>query len=293
MTTNMDADFSVALNHFIGQEGLPEDYMNLAQEHLIPLAAWINNRKQDKPLLIGINGAQGSGKSTMTAALAIILKQRFGYNVATLSIDDLYLTRDERNKLSESIHPLLKTRGVPGTHDIQLGMERIDELITKNGEVSLPRFDKSMDDRMLEALWPRYKTPVDILLFEGWCVATPPQSQDELVRAVNELEALEDKEGSWRRFVNETLAGSYQQLFEIIDALVFLKVPGFDAVTQWRGRQESKTFKTGEGMNALQLARFIQHFERLTRQSLEKLPELADVVLELDDNQKIIRSVYR
>lgn len=293
MTTKIDTALTTALNHFFKQQSLPENYINLVHEHLMPLAAWIHERKQEKPLVVGINGAQGSGKSTMTAVLAIILKHCFGHRVATLSIDDLYLRKEERNRLATSIHPLLKTRGVPGTHDVQMGVAMIDKLITESGEVAVPRFDKSLDDRADEAVWPCYQTPVDILLFEGWCIATPPQSQDQLLIPMNELEAAEDREGSWRRFVNEKLACDYQQLFDKINAVVFLKAPGLASITQWRGRQEIKTFKSGEGMNVQQLTRFIQHFERLTRQSMERLPALADVVLELDGNQKIIRSFYR
>ncbi|WP_232710052.1 hypothetical protein [Mariprofundus aestuarium] len=263
--------------------------------YLVPLAGWVASRKQGKPLVIGINGAQGSGKSTITAVLAIILKQNFGYNVATLSIDDLYLTRSDRLKLAEAIHPLFKTRGVPGTHDIGLGIETIHKLIAEDGEVSLSRFDKSIDDRLPEKLWPRCNAPVDVVLFEGWCVATPAQSKDDLLTATNELEAIEDREGVWRAYVNQVLAGSYRQLFSMIDAVVFLKAPGFDSVLQWRSRQEAKTFRTHqeEGMNSQQLKRFIQHYERLTRVSLDNLPELADVVLELDDAQRIVRSEYK
>ncbi|NWF35494.1 hypothetical protein [Mariprofundus sp. KV] len=289
----MDTALSNALNHFFKQEGLPEGYMNLVHGHLIPLTAWIHERKQEKPLVIGINGAQGSGKSTMSVALAIILKHCFGHRVATLSIDDLYLRKEERNRLATTVHPLFKTRGVPGTHDIQLGVDTIVKLITESGDVAVPRFDKSTDDRWDETEWPCYRTPVDILFLEGWCVATPPQPQNQLLTTVNELEASEDREGVWRRFANEALASDYQRLFSKIDVLLFLKVPGFDAVMQWRGRQERQTFKAGEGMETQQLTRFIQHFERLTRHSLEKLPGLADVVIELDDQQQIIHRIHR
>ena len=270
--------------------------MHSVEQHLLPLAQWIKRRKPDKPLVVGMNGAQGSGKSTTTAALAIMLKHS-GLSVATLSIDDLYLTRLQRKVLSEDIHPLLATRGVPGTHDVEMGIELIQKLITASGEVPLPRFDKSIDDRLPEKDWPRYLTPVDIVLFEGWCIATPPQSQNELLSPMNGLEVQADPNGEWRGFVNSMLAGRYHSLFTLIDVVVYLKIPAFDSILKWRGRQERQTFnqscKPEEGMNAEQLTRFIQHFERLTRHSMEKLPELADVMLELDGQQKIIQSHYR
>ena len=261
----------------------------------MPLAEWIVSRKREKPMVTGINGAQGSGKSTTAAVLAIILEHRHGFKVATLSIDDLYLTRHERLKLAEEKHPLLKTRGVPGTHDVRLGIDIIHRLITASGEVLVPRFDKYTDDRMAEPLWSKYQAPVDMVLFEGWCLATPPQSQLELIQPVNELERTEDDERHWREFVNDSLAGVYQQLFDLIDALVFVKTPGFNSVLQWRNAQELKTFKAHEeeGMNTQQLTRFVQHYERLTRVSLERLPDLADVVLELNGDQQITRAIYK
>ena len=291
----MDAGLRAELSRFISQQGLPEDYIAIIQEYLLPLAEWIASRKREKPLVTGINGAQGSGKSTLTAALAIILEHCHGFKVATLSIDDLYLTRYERLKLAEEKHPLLKTRGVPGTHDVRLGIDTIHRLISASGDVLVPRFDKYTDDRMPEPLWSKYQAPVDMVLFEGWCLATPPQSQLELIQPVNELERMEDDERHWREFVNDSLAGGYQQLFDLVDALVFVKAPGFNSVLQWRSAQEHKTFKAHEeeGMNIQQLTHFVQHYERLTRVSLERLPGLADVVLELNGDQQITRAIYK
>ncbi|WP_198507405.1 hypothetical protein [Mariprofundus ferrinatatus] len=264
------------------------------REHLLPLADWIASRKQEKSLVIGINGAQGSGKSTIAGILSIILRES-GYRVAVLSIDDLYLTHLERQKLSESVHPLFKTRGVPGTHDVDLGIETINRLKSWKGEVAIPRFDKGIDDRLPVDQWTYCRAPVDFILFEGWCVSTPPQTQDELVEPMNSLEAQEDKDGVWRRAVNDLLSKQYQKLFDMIDHLIFLQPPGFDCVVKWRSAQERRTFidRQNDGMNTQQLIRFIQHYERLTRHSMEHLPELADVLLEIDHAQRVVCSTYR
>jgi D-glycerate 3-kinase len=169
--------------------------------------------------IIGLCGAQGSGKSTLARAL----KERFDRNgvpTALLSIDDLYRTRVEREMLGRASHPLLRTRGVPGTHDIDLGLGIIASL--ERGEAALlPRFDKAADDRLPESAWEEAAPGTRLLLLEGWCVGARPQSEADLASPVNQLEREEDAEGVWRHFVNSALAGSYQALFARIDRLFF------------------------------------------------------------------------
>jgi len=291
----MNAYLMGMLKGLIERKQLPKDYFQMVEEHMLPLAAWLALRKQDKPLVVGINGAQGCGKSTMAEVLAMVLKHIYGFNVATLSLDDLYLTHDQRLKLAQEVHPLLQTRGVPGTHDVQLGLDTLQQLITGQGEVLLPSFDKRLDDRKPQEQWLATQDPVDIVLFEGWCVATPAQAKEDLFLPINALESLEDQDGVWRDFVNHALADQYQILFDMIDALIFLKTPSFDVVKQWRGKQEQQTFdaQPERGMNPSQLNRFIQHYQRLTMVSLKELPKLADVIFELDDGQNVIHTHYK
>lgn len=292
-----DACLTAALNLFIDQQQLPDHYIDTIQNHLLPLASSIASLKKDKTVVVGINGAQGSGKSTMARVLAIILKQRYGLRVATLSIDDLYLIREQRLNLASKSHPLFKTRGVPGTHDVKLGLDIINRLIHERGRVKLPRFDKSIDDRLDVSLWPSVEAPVDIILFEGWCVATPPQPSLQLTEPVNELELLEDREGIWRGLVNEALSSHYRDLFASIDLLLFIKVPDFDSALKWRSKQEQQTFDQqqlqGRAMDKQEMKRFIQFFERLTSYNLAHMGELADIIFELNEEQKVIKSYYR
>jgi D-glycerate 3-kinase len=236
---------------------------------------------------LGVAGAQGSGKSTLMRDLAARLVAD-GLRVAVLSLDDLYLTRAERQRLAVQVHPLLATRGVPGTHDIALGLATLAALA--RGEAApLPRFDKGRDDRVPESDWPRAPAGTQVLLLEGWCLGAAPQPEGDLTPPVNELEAHEDPDGTWRRHANAALAGEYQQLWARIDRLVFLAAPDWAVVADWREQQEAELRQTAPGtMTPGQVARFIQHYERLTRWMLEDLPGRADLTLRLDRDRRVI-----
>ena len=260
----------------------------------LPLAAWIDQQKRpDQPFVLGINGAQGSGKSTLCEFLQLILREGFGYRVAGLSIDDLYKTHAERERLGHDVHPLLVTRGVPGTHDVALGLAVIGELTDPNGrEVAIPAFDKARDDRRDVSTWQRVQGPVDLVIFEGWCVGASPQSAQDLIEPLNELEQREDVDGSWRRHVNAQLAGPYAELFGRIDRLIMLRVPSMQCVYEWRSLQEEKlAAKTDASthhriMDSSGLKRFIMHYERLTRHMLEEMPDRADLTLYLNEHHQ-------
>ncbi|MDX8387024.1 MAG: P-loop NTPase fold protein [Ghiorsea sp.] len=282
------------LNQFLEQKDLPDHYLDMLDAYIKPLANWLLLRKYEKPLVVGINGAQGSGKSTLCSALTLFLEDA-GYTTATLSIDDLYLGQTERSKLAQIMHPMFQTRGVPGTHDVSLGLDILEQLIAGNESVVIPRFDKSKDERKPSALWTSYQSPVDIVLFEGWCVATPAQSPEALKKPINMLEQAEDKNGIWRTHANDFLSNQYQPLFDLIDVLIYLQIPDFSSVFEWRKRQEIKTFEhqDKQGMNDAELSHFIQYFERLTRVAAENLPHQADVVLGLDEQHCICQAKYK
>ena len=238
------------------------------------------------PLVVGICGAQGSGKSTLTAHLA----QRLGASgrrVAALSLDDLYKTRAERQAMARAVHPLFATRGVPGTHDVALGLATIAALERGEG-APLPRFDKGADDRVPRVDWPLAPEGTEVLLLEGWCLGAVPQT--DLSAPVNALEAEEDPKGLWRSRVNAALAGEYQHLFARIDLLVLLAAPGWDVVAQWREQQEAELRQRGGAavMNPAQVSRFIQHYERLTRWILEEMPMRADLTVRLGPAREVL-----
>jgi D-glycerate 3-kinase len=239
-----------------------------------------------RPFILGLCGAQGSGKSTAAVGVKRLL-ERDGHSAAILSLDDLYLPRMDRERLAR-FHPLLRTRGVPGTHDVDLGIATVGAL-GQPGRVGLPRFSKADDDRIPRDRWDEVDAPVDVLIFEGWCVGARPQLPECLDPPVNALEAMEDPDGRWRRYVNDALAGNYQALFVSIDMLVLLAAPQFAVVASWRLQQEQELrIRSAEGpaaagiMTEEQVGRFVMHYQRLTEHILTEMPDRADLVIRLD-----------
>lgn len=270
----------------IAAHGLPASYRQVVDQYWRPLADEIARQTdRKKPMIVGINGAQGSGKSTLCAFLEVLLDEH-GLKAATLSLDDLYLGKAERQQLAAEVHPLFATRGVPGTHAVALGMAIFDD-VARGRDLVLPRFDKGTDEQ--SGVTERITGPVDVLLFEGWCVGCPPQADEDLLAPVNALEADEDQEGLWRSVANIWLRGEYQRLFARLDLLVMLQVSGFEAVLANRRTQEDKLRKARPDapglMDEAALARFCQHYERLTRHMLDSLPARADAVFRIGPDQ--------
>lgn len=289
----MNSSLSAALAQFATQEQLPPSYLQTVEQWFLPLAEDLLRKvsTRSEALLVGVSGCQGSGKSTLAALLVLLMRELMGLNCINLSIDDFYLTHAERQRLAREVHPLLATRGVPGTHDVQLARATIAAL-RQQGTVAIPRFDKAVDDRSPAAQWPRVAAPVDVIVLEGWCLAVGPQTEAELAPPINALEADEDPSGAWRRYVNSCNASAYAELYAMLDYLVMLKAPDFGKVFEWRQNQEDKLAakSSGQGtriMSPEQLRRFIQHYERITRHGLATLPARADVVFELTNEQTI------
>lgn len=243
------------------------------------------------PLVVGLCGAQGSGKSTIAAALAT----RFA-GTAVLSLDDLYLARRERLRMARTVHPLFATRGVPGTHDIPLGLDTL-AAIDAGKRAALPRFDKARDDRVPEAQWPVTGGATPLVLLEGWCVGARPQSPPALIEPINALELEQDADGRWRHAVNDALAGPYQRLFARLDLLILLRSPDFAQVFAWRTEQEHALRRAGGAgvgvMSDAALMTFIRHYERLTRHILDEMPDRADLTIELDATRRCIGVIER
>lgn len=248
--------------------------------------AWLG--AAEGPLILGLCGAQGSGKSTLATGLKSLMEQERKCT-AILSLDDLYFGRGERAQLAETVHPLFRTRGVPGTHDVTRGIAILNAVKT-GAPSSLPRFDKGQDEPLPQE--EAVPAPVDLLIFEGWCVGAQPETEVALLTPVNMLERDEDPDALWRRHVNRQLAGPYAELFARIDRLVLLAAPDFAVVRRWRGEQEDALrAQQGEAasraMDAAQLDRFVQHYERLTRHILAEMPARADLVLPLDPDRRL------
>ena len=286
---------------------LPADYAGTAQEFAGPLAERTRRLRTatGRPIIVGISGAQGSGKTTFARFLSKWLDRRMQLSAVCVSLDDVYLTKARRRRLSRRVHPLLATRGVPGTHDVPLARRVLDALTHPGAarKVAVPVFDKATDDRAPEQDWRRVDAPADVVLFEGWCLGARPQAPESLSDPVNELEASEDGNGAWRTGVNERLRTDYAELFARLDLLIMLRVPSFERVLEWRSLQEDKLRERlldgprGDakppGMSDAELACFVQHYERLTRHMLITMPDYADAVIDIDGNHRMTGFSWR
>ena len=254
---------------------IPQDWRTLAANLAV---RW----HSDPPRRVGLAGGQGAGKSTLSRAI-VEAGRHFGLRVVSLSIDDFYLTRSEREALADRVHPLLATRGPPGTHDVPL-CESVMDALDADGVVTVPVFDKGLDNRAPETL--NVQAPADIGLLEGWCVGARPEPAIRLDQPINALEAESDSQGLWRRHINQALATDYARLFGRFDCLVFLRVPNLDAVVRWRLQQESER-PPELRLDKAGVVHFVAHYERLTRWMLEDLPARADVLVELDEGHQV------
>ena len=238
-------------------------------------------RAHSTPAVIGITGAQGTGKSTLASLLVTELLAQ-GIGCAAVSLDDYYLTRQARQQLAGTVHPLLAQRGVPGTHDIGRALSDARQVLA-GAAVALPRFDKALDDSLPD----RPAAQLDLLIVEGWCLGLAAEAESGLVSPVNQLEATEDSSGAWRRYVNQQLAASYQPYFDLLQPLIWLKAPDWDSVCRWRAKQEQQLWQQrGTGMTAEQLARFMLPFQRLTQLSYQQLPARANYTIVLNQAQQ-------
>lgn len=304
------------IKDLLQQEQLSATFEADILPHYEQLASYVAAQHDAKKatLLVAVNGAQGTGKSTLALFLQAYLKTK-GKRAAVLSIDDLYYPYAKRQQLAKDTHPLLQTRGVPGTHELVLGQSVINQLLAakKGGSVLLPAFDKAQDDRKPEGQWPSVEGAIDVILLEGWCVGATAMPSADLVLPVNQLEADEDAEQVWRSYMNDQLSNHYEQFFNQFDLLVMLKAPSFDCVRKWRALQEEKLARKMQGikeqaekanngasiapmkglMNSNALNRFMMHYERLTTHMLSAMPTHANVLIALAQDHSIQQVSYR
>jgi D-glycerate 3-kinase len=267
--------------------GFPDDLVDAVLETATP-------PRGGAPRVVGVSGLQGSGKSTL-AAQVVEAAGRRGSRAAALSIDDVYLTRQARLRLGREVHPLLITRGPPGTHDLPLAVAVLDA-VRAGSSVSLPRFDKLGDDRLPESAFLQVRDPLELLVFEGWFLKTPPEQEAALAQPINALEREEDPDGRFRRWCNAVLARDYPPLWRRIDVLWFLQPPSFEIVPEWRYEQELAMGAADPGrrtMSREEVGRFVEHFERVGRHSLRTLPAIADYTVALDAERRPIRTFTR
>jgi D-glycerate 3-kinase len=235
--------------------------------------------------IVGVAGPQGSGKTTLVAAYA---SEHAG--TAHFSLDDVYLPASYRRLIAQSVHPLFATRGPPGTHNLTQFNETLDELCEAGdgAQTILPAFDKVADNPVHSSRRPAFRGKASVILVDGWCLGANAQTEAELAAPVNVLEADGDKDAVWRKEVNENLAGAYQMTFGRLDAIINLQAPSFEIIHQWRCEQEESLLaRPLSDADRLRIARFIQHFERITRHMLAG-GRRADIEVQLDNRRNVI-----
>lgn len=242
------------------------------------IAAWVKGElaghNRQKLFVLGITGAQGTGKTTLAKKLMQELTSD-GLRVASFSIDDFYLTLGEREELKLK-HPFLKYRGLFGTHDVSLLMKVMGDL-EMGVPTAIPVFDKSLSggagDRLPLTEWQTVADKLDVVVVEGWCVGARPVEVRELSEPINEIEKRIDSTGEMRKFVNDSLQ-NYQDFFNRLNALVVLHVHDVKNVYDWRQQQEDELRnRNGAGMTDAQVHDFIDYFLPTTQRYIWPLAQ--------------------
>ena len=289
---------TASFKYISSQETVKEKFKKkdlMIRSFLIPICFWISKKaKKKNPLIVGLAGGQGSGKTTISSILSLILKKYFKLKVFKISIDDFYKTKKQREILSKDKHSLLLTRGVPGTHDIKIMLDFFRKIKTKNFKsLKLPKFNKANDDRYKKKHWYKLKSRPDVVIFEGWCVGAKPQSLRLLKKPINAIEKAYDKSLKWRRFVNLQLKTNYKKLYSQLDSLLYLKVKNFNLLKKWRIKQEeklwlkSKSRKNLKIMNKKEVINFMQTYQRITEQMFKDAPKYSSIIMNLNKNHQI------
>jgi len=292
------------LKFISSQETKKDKFKNkkrMIKSFLIPVSFWISKKvNKKKTLIIGLAGGQGSGKTTVSSILTLILQKYFKLNVFKVSIDDFYKTRRDRELLSKNKHPLLMTRGVPGTHDIDLLLNFFKKIKGKNFKsIQIPTFNKAIDDRCPKSLWYKIKSKPDVVIFEGWCVGARAQSSSQLKNPINSLEKVYDQRAKWRTHVNNQLKTKYKVLFNQLDGLLYLKAKNFSLLREWRLKQErklrikTKNKKNVKIMSSEDIINFMQTYQRITQQMFKDALKRSSIIMNLNSSHQIEKITFK
>ena len=271
----------------------------MIKSFLIPLCFWISKKAEKKrPYFVGLAGGQGTGKTTISSLIRIILIKYFRLNVFRISIDDFYKTRKERINLSKRVHPMLLTRGVPGTHDINMMLNFFRNSKSKKFKrLKLPTFNKAIDDRFDKKKWYDLKKRPDVIIFEGWCVGAKSEKNNTLKKTINSMEKIKDQNQVWRKYVNNQLKSKYKNLYSQLNCLIFLKAKNFSLLQKWRLKQERKlgvkSKVKSKIMSKADVLNFMQTYQRITQNMFRNMPKYASVIFNLNSNHQIKSAVYK
>ena len=286
------------------QETSTEKFGNkqgMIKYYLIPICFWIAKKADNKkPYFVGLAGGQGTGKTTISSIIKIILEKYFKLKVFKISIDDFYKTRKERIALSKKVHPMLLTRGVPGTHDINMMLDFFKKSkARKFKNMKLPNFNKAIDDRFPKNKWNTINKRPDVIIFEGWCVGARAETNKTLKKSINSMEKANDHKMVWRKYVNQQLKTKYKKLYSQLNCMIYLKAKNFSLLQKWRLKQEHKlwlkTKKKGghKIMSKGDVINFMQTYQRITQNMFKNMPKYASIILNLNSNHQIKTAVYK
>ena len=273
----------------------------MIKSFLVPLCFWINKKADKKrPYFVGLAGGQGTGKTTISSLIRIILTKYFKLNVFRISIDDFYKTRKERISLSKKVHPMLLTRGVPGTHDINMILSFFKKAKSRKFKrLKLPTFNKAVDDRFSKKKWYDLKKRPDVIIFEGWCVGAKSENNISLKKTINSMEKAKDQKHIWRKHVNDQLKSKYKTLYSQLNCLIYLRAKNFSLLQKWRLKQERKLWIKSKIKSNLKIMsredviNFMQTYQRITQNMFKYMPKYASIIFNLNSNHQIKSAVYK
>ena len=290
------------LNFIKSQETKADKFKNkerMIKSFLIPLCFWISKKADKKsPYFVGLAGGQGTGKTTISSLIKIILSKYFKLKVFRISIDDFYKTRKERTNLSKRVHPMLITRGVPGTHDINMMLSFFKKVKSKKfKKFKLPTFNKAIDDRFNKKRWYELNEKPDVIIFEGWCVGAKSEKNTTLKKTINSMEKTKDQKQVWRKYVNYQLKSKYKKLYSQLNCLIYLKAKNFSLLQKWRLKQERKLWIKSKVkskiMSREDVLNFMQTYQRITQNMFRNMPKYASIIFNLNSNHQIKSAVYK
>ncbi len=252
----------------------PKEMLQVLWDLWLPLGIKLASERQQlgRPLIQGILGGQGTGKTTMCKVLSLIL-HHLGYRTVSLSLDDLYKTYSDRLLLTQQ-DPRLIWRGPPGTHDIDLGLNLLDRIRDFQSPVMIPRFDKSAYSGAGDRTHPEIFTNIDIVLFEGWFVGVRPIDANLFETAPPPIITDEDK--AFARDMNLRLQ-DYLPLWERLDSLIVLYPTDYRCSLEWRKQAEQQMIAAGKsGMSNAEIEQFVKYFWRSLHPELFIKPLVKD-----------------
>ncbi|KAF2108180.1 P-loop containing nucleoside triphosphate hydrolase protein [Lophiotrema nucula] len=235
------------------------------------------------PIILGITGLQGSGKSTWASKIVELLPSSHGLSGITVSLDDFYKTHDDLivRREQDPENKLYRTRGQPGTHDERLAGKFFEQVRSwkDDQELKIPSFDKSQfngeGDRAPEDDWPVVKKRADVVVFEGWCVGFQSIAKEEVERKrgaaqtsgeteeAHSIKTLGDHQVSHLQELNANLK-RYNEAFmgpQHFDFMIHIDTDDLHNVYTWRLQQEHAMWKVkGSGMSDEAVVAFVRGY---------------------------------